>query len=292
MKDRGSSDTAPGDTAPGDTAPGDTAPGDSVANDRIRALVVDDEHLARMNLRSLLARQQGWTLVAEATTGPEATEAIRQWRPDVVFLDIRMPGLSGLAVARQLAGLGRRPLVVFATAFEEHALEAFEVEAADYLIKPFSLERFLETVCRLERRLGRAPEALDRASGRHASGHRARERGASSSSGRVLSVKSVGRVRLVPVDDVHWIGAAGNYVRLYVANACYLHRATLASMERDLGGDDFVRVHRSTLVHRAQVAELRTSAAGRYQVVLRDGTELEIAQRFKTRVFATLLGEG
>lgn len=273
----------------------------------IRALVVDDEHLARMNLRSLLAQQRGWALVAEATTGSEATEVIRHWRPDVVFLDIRMPGLSGLAVAKQLTDIVPRPLVVFATAFEEHALEAFEAEAADYLLKPFPLERFLETVRRLERQLDapharRAPgvsgqaESHDRQpppdrpqwapASRRAPGH-----GTPSGSARVLSVKSVGRVRLVPVTDVQWIGAAGNYVRLYVADACYLHRATLASMESSLGGDEFVRVHRSTLVNRAQVAELRTSVAGRYQVVLRDGTELEIAQRFKTRVFAKLLGE-
>ncbi len=248
----------------------------------IRALVVDDEPLARVNLRALLAHQASWSLVGEAGSGPEACLEIERLRPDVVFLDVRMPGQSGLAVAKLLNHTEPRPLVVFATAFEEHAVEAFEVEAADYLIKPFDRERFLVTVHRLERRLRRQtgsgterPPTVD-----------AKEATESTST---LAVKSVGRVRLVKVSDIYWLAAAGNYVRLYLADACYLHRATLTSLERELDSGSFLRIHRSTMIHRDQVAELRTAVSGRYQVVLLDGTELEISQRFKQRVFSALM---
>ncbi len=248
----------------------------------IRALVVDDEPLARVNLRTLLAQQAGWLLAGEAGSGPEACLEIQRVQPDVVFLDVRMPGQSGLEVAKLLNGTEPRPLVVFATAFEEHAVEAFEVEAADYLLKPFDRDRFLTTVHRLERRLSRRPGATTEDPA-------AADPPKIGDSVTTLAVKSVGRVRLVRIPDIHWVAAAGNYVRLYLADACYLHRATLASLERQLDPGTFLRIHRSTLIHRRQVAELRTSVVGRYQVVLLDGTELEISQRFKQRVFSALM---
>lgn len=287
-------------------------------SDPIRALVVDDEPLARVNLRALLSREAGWLLVQECANGRAALQAMQQHRPDVVFLDIRMPGLSGLEVAEQLSRLQPPPLVVFATAFEEHALDAFAVEAADYLVKPFDQERFLITVRRLERRLRRvspnptqalgetveavglkmtaAPAAgaaatpLSSALAVSPTGELTAPSGSRSEQGiTTLAVRSVGRVRLVEVADIHWLGAAGNYVRLYLSETCFLHRATLGSLEKDLPSSRFLRIHRSTLVNRSQVVELRTSVAGRYQLVLRDGTELEISQRFKRQVFAALL---
>ncbi|MEM7585371.1 MAG: LytTR family DNA-binding domain-containing protein [Acidobacteriota bacterium] len=258
----------------------------------IRALVVDDEPLARVNLRALLDQQQGWTLAGEAGSGPEARVEIERVRPDVVFLDVRMPGLSGLEVAKLLRDAEPCPLIVFATAFEEYAVDAFEVEATDYLIKPFERERFSTTLRRLERRLERdrngvAPQTVPlqtvplqtATSGPPAAPE----------TPPTLAVKSVGRVRLVQVEDIYWVAAAGNYARLYLADACYLHRTTLAALEQQLASEGFVRIHRSTMINRRRVAELRTSVAGRYQVVLIDGTELEISQRFKQRVFSTLM---
>lgn len=246
----------------------------------IDALVVDDEPLARANLRALLRGFDNWRLVAEAGSGAAALEAIENHQPQVVFLDIRMPGLDGLQVARFLSAMGRPPLVVFATAFEEHALHAFDVEAADYLVKPLGLERFVTCVRRLERRL---QQPRDRKPA-------AEQAVAPPTEGvDTLAVRSVGRVRLISVDDIHWMGAAGNYVRLYLATQCYLHRAALSALERQMPVGRFVRIHRSTLVNKHQVAELRTSVSGRYQVVLKDGTELEISQRFKQRVFAQFM---
>ncbi|MEM9594419.1 MAG: LytTR family DNA-binding domain-containing protein [Acidobacteriota bacterium] len=293
----------------------------------IRALLVDDEALARANLRALLGDHGGWRVVGEASSGPEALRSIHRLMPDVIFLDIRMPGQGGLEVARSL-GLGGEgegspwpvatPLVVFATAFGEHAVEAFEVEAADYLVKPIDRGRFRETVGRLERRV-RERRLLEHRPPEHEGGGggetpAAEARGPAQGLGAApstetfaaeapvaageapprhvttLAVKSVGRVRLVDVADIQWIGAAGNYVRLYlVGERCLLHRATLSSLERDLDPGLFLRIHRSTMVNRREVAELQTSIHGRPQMRLRDGTELEISQRFKPRVFAELM---
>ncbi|MEM1182465.1 MAG: LytTR family DNA-binding domain-containing protein [Acidobacteriota bacterium] len=249
----------------------------------IRAVIVDDEALGRAHVRSLLTGADGWQVVGEAANGSEAAEVIAALSPDVVFLDIRMPGLSGLQVAETLATVKRPPLVVFATAFDGHALQAFEVEAADYLLKPFDRGRFRASLGRLERRLRR----------REASGGaetpEAPAPDAAGSGVQQLAVKSVGRVRLVDVGDIVWVAAAGNYVRLYLDERCLLHRSTLAGLERDLDPELFLRIHRSTLVQRRHVAEIRSSAAGRSQVVLHDGTELEISQRFRARALDALL---
>jgi len=260
----------------------------------IRAVLADDEPLARVNLKSLLAPLPGWTLVGEAGSGPEACQVISETEPDVVFLDIRMPGLTGLEVAERLIESDSSPLVVFATAFDEHALEAFAVEAADYLLKPFDRERFNTAVRRLEGRLlqrrkarelsllgvnSTTAEALDSQTSPPPSFVR----------GPTLAVKSVGKVRLVDVDEIQWIGAAGNYVRLYLGDTCLLHRATLASLQEKLDPARFLRIHRSTLVRKDQVVEIRNSIVGRSQIVLRDGTELEVSQRFRQKVIASLL---
>lgn len=249
----------------------------------IRAIVVDDEFLARANMRALLDGQGDWILVGEYDSGARALEAIRSDPPEVVFLDIRMPGLDGLQLAEALGEVEPRPVVVFATAFEEHALEAFAVEAADYLLKPIDQGRFAMTVRRLARRLRPGPLAGG------AERSVAVASLATADGAQTLAVRSVGRVRLVAVEDIHWIAAAGNYVRLYLAETCHLHRSTLAALETQLPSGRFLRIHRSTLINRGEVAELRTSVAGRYQVVLKDGTELEISQRFKQRVFAALM---
>ncbi|MEL7060293.1 MAG: LytTR family DNA-binding domain-containing protein [Acidobacteriota bacterium] len=250
------------------------------------AVVVDDERLARLNLQTLLARSPRWTLVAEATTGLEALEKVADLTPHAVFLDIRMPGLDGLELAAVLSRLARPPLVVFVTAYGEHALEAFAVEATDYLTKPFDDERFERTLLRLERRLAarrRSVDGVERALPEDA--RATPERGEAPT----LAVKSLGRVRLVRVAEIEWIAAAGNYVRLYLGDACLLHRATLSSLAAELADEGFVRIHRSTLVRRDRVVELRTPVAGRALVVLSDGTELDISQRFRQRAFEQLL---
>ncbi len=250
-----------------------------------RVVIADDEVLARIHLRSFFESCEGWRVVGEAASGTEACQLIESLRPDVIFLDIRMPGQTGLGVAKTLSQVDHRPLVVFATAFDEHAVEAFEVEAADYVLKPFDRQRILASVSRLERRL-RLPLDPPPLGPNDPS----RQRPATEPTGALtLAVKSVGRVRLVDVADVQWIAAAGNYVRLYLDEACVLHRATLAALESQLDTHSFVRIHRSTMVHRGQVVEIRSSAAGRSQVVLRDGTELEISQRFRQRALEALL---
>lgn len=265
-------------------------------DERFTVVIADDEPLARLDLRSWIEDQTGWRLLAEAESGPAACQAIETHRPQVVFLDIRMPGQSGIDVARVIQGMDPRPLVVFATAFDDHALEAFEVEAVDYLLKPFDRERFAATVQRLERRLNKffsepsptvSPAILS--SPTSASSAPKPLEATTDDAQSVLAVRSVGRVRLVPVDQIHWIAAAGNYVRLYLDDACMLHRATLASMEKLLSDREFMRIHRSTLVHRRQVVEIRSVALDRSRVVLKDGTELDISQRFRKRVLQGLV---
>ncbi|MEM9552759.1 MAG: LytTR family DNA-binding domain-containing protein [Acidobacteriota bacterium] len=254
------------------------------ATKTIGALIVDDEPPARRGLCALLDARAGWRVLGEAATGPSALGALETLTPDVVFLDICMPGLDGLAVARALRRWSRPPLVVFTTAFEEHALAAFEVEAVDYLLKPFDDERFALSAGRVERLLAALTPA-----GRGSEAETPRSQSTPRSGTRSLAVRSVGRVRLVDVAEIQWVAAAGNYVRLYLGGRCLLHRATLASLEATLDPDAFVRIHRSTLVHRDQVVELRTPIPGRAQVVLRDGTELEVSQRHRRRAFALLV---
>jgi two-component system LytT family response regulator len=265
---------------------------------KIRTLVVDDEPLARRRLARLLDAEPGVEVVGVCAGGREAVDAIRRDRPDLVFLDVQMPELDGFGVLAEV-GAERLPAIVFVTAYDRYALQAFEVHALDYLLKPYTPARLSAAVQRASRQLqAPASETLRLA---ELLEHLDRERrelaqklnGASAPpppaapppahTGRLL-VKEGERMFFVPVERVDWLEAEGNYVRLHCGREAHLVRGTLGGMEEQLDARRFTRIHRSTIVNVDRVKEVRPWFAGDYQVKLHDGTELRLSRRYRDRL--------
>lgn len=254
----------------------------------IRAVVVDDEPLARRGVQARLSRAQDFEVVATCGTGREAVAAIRTHSPDLVFLDVQMPGIDGFGVIREI-GPERMPLVVFVTAYDAHAVRAFEINALDYLLKPIDDERFERA---LERVRANLTERHHGALGRRLAAIVGESASTSPPEGRRetrLAVRDRGRTTLVDVDDLDWLGADGDYVRLYVGGRGLLLRETLAGMQARLDPNRFVRIHRSTIVNVTRVRELRALPNGEQVVLLRDGTQLRLSRTYRSRV-GMLLG--
>jgi len=231
----------------------------------VRVLIADDEPLARERLRDLLAALPGIELVAEAGDGREALHACAEHSPDLVLLDIAMPGIDGLEAARHLAAFEPRPAVVFCTAFDAHALSAFEAQAIDYLVKPVRPERLaaaLERVRTFAAGRERAIEPLQHDQ------HRTH-----------LCARLRGSLRLIPIEDVHYLQAEEKYVVVHHARGEDLIEESLKSLEEEFG-DRFVRIHRNCLVARHEIIELKRAADGHVQAVLRHGQHpLEVSRR-------------
>jgi len=246
---------------------------------KIRAMVVDDEAMARERVVGLLRQEQDIELIGECSDGQQAVSAIAEHHPDLVFLDVQMPACDGFRVIEQV-GPDKMPAVVFVTAYDEYALRAFEVHAIDYLLKPFGRERFQETLqharAHVERRragdLGKRlmalvqdikpePQKLDR-----------------------LVVKSGGRVFFLRTDDIVWIEAAGNYVRLHLADDSHLFRETMNGIEARLDPRRFVRIHRSRIVNSDRIKELQPWFNGEYVVVLQNGTRLTLSRGYREKL--------
>jgi two-component system LytT family response regulator len=246
---------------------------------KIRTMVVDDEPVARERMVGLLQQEKDIELVGEYADGQQAVSAIQAQHPDLVFLDVQMPACDGFGVIEQV-GPDRMPSVVFVTAYDEYALKAFEVHAIDYLLKPFGRDRFQQTLQHarehLERRragdLGRRllalvqdikpePTKLDR-----------------------LVVKSGGRVFFLRTDEIDWIEAAGNYVRLHLSEDSHLFRETMNNMESRLDARRFVRIHRSRIVNTDRIKELQPWFNGEYVVVLQNGTRLTLSRGYREKL--------
>jgi two-component system LytT family response regulator len=255
----------------------------------IRVLVVDDEPLAREGVRLLAEREPDLTVVGECGSAGEAEQAIRALSPDVVFLDVQLPGESGLALAARL-GRDVAPLVVCVTAYEEHAVRAFELHAVDYLLKPVDPARFAEAVGRVRRAVAAASrdEAHDRLLAA-LDALRARDEPAPPSPhlDRV-SVRVGDRLVVVRLADVDWIGADGDYVRLHVGGKGALVRATMAQLEHRLDPRRFLRVHRSAIANLDAVHSLEVGAHGDYVLRLRDGSRIKISRSYRDAVLAAL----
>ena len=229
----------------------------------MRVLVADDEPLARERLRALLADIDGVEVVAEAADGHEALHACAEHRPDLVLLDIAMPGIDGLEAARHLAAFEPRPAVVFCTAYDAHALSAFEAEAIDYLVKPVRPERLAAAIERV--RTFAAGRGVNPAAPTQRRTH--------------LCARLRGSLRLIPIEDVHYLQAEEKYVVVHHARGEDLIEESLKSLEEEFA-ERFVRIHRNCLVARHEIVELKRSPDGHVQAVLRHGkTPLEVSRR-------------
>ena len=271
-------------------------------NHPLRVLVVDDETLPRQRLIRLLEEIPNAECVGECANGRSALDAIESILPDLVLLDVRMPGMGGLDVARALTG--HVPFVVFVTAFDEYALSAFEVHAIDYLLKPVERERFVAAIERArtlvssttaaqrherllallrdERRPARDTESGDLLPEPVPVG--SAPSGDGTAFPRRFLVKGDGQMYFVGVDEIDWVEAYGNYVRLHVGKGVHLIRETLGNIERKLDPSRFARVHRSSIVNLDRVARMDLWGAGDYIVLLKDGTQLKLSRTYRDQL--------
>jgi two-component system LytT family response regulator len=230
----------------------------------IRALVVDDEPLARRNVTVLLRDDPQIESVEECGSGGEAIEVIRRWKPDLVFLDVQMPECGGFDVI-ELLGVDLPRAIIFVTAYDEYALRAFEAGALDYLLKPFDDARF-------DRALSRAKDKL------------AHYASLPAPSAKRLVVRSPGRLLFLDVPDIDWIEAASYYACLHVGGETHIIRRTLSELERDLGEEQFIRIHRSIIVNVDRIHGLELQRGGDYEVVLKSKVRLRLSRRFRKRL--------
>ena len=251
----------------------------------IRVVVADDQPMARDRLVTLLAAEPDVELAGTAASGQETVDRIRQASPDLVFLDLQMPGMDGFEVIEAI-GIQHMPPTVFVTAYDEYAVRAFEVQALDYLLKPFGRQRFQAALARARTFLTREKqrEMAERLSELLRTG-RPPEAGRNR-----LLVKTGGRVSFVDVDQIDWIEAEGNYVRLHLGEQVHVVRDTMASLIERIGPHKFVRIHRSRIVNATRVKELLVAGGGDYQVVLSDGTRLGLSRLYRDALQAQLSG--
>ena len=230
----------------------------------IRALVVDDEALARRNLTVLLRRDPDIGSVVESGSGLEAIEEIRKSRPDLLFLDVQMPECGGFDVL-ELLGRDVPRTVIFVTAYDEYALRAFEAGALDYLLKPFDDARFSRALSRAKEKLAHYLPPQPRAAER-------------------LVVRSQGQVLFLSVVDIDWIEAAGYYACLHVGSDTHILRRSLSELEQDLGDEKFIRIHRSIVVNLDRIRALELQTSGEYDVVLKSKLRLRLSRRYRKRL--------
>ncbi|MCY1019330.1 LytR/AlgR family response regulator transcription factor [Pyxidicoccus sp. MSG2] len=245
---------------------------------KVRTLIVDDEPLARERLRALLAPETDLHPLAECGDGQEALSVIARERPALVFLDVEMPEKDGFGVLAETAG-APPPVVVFVTAWPQHAVRAFEAAAVDYLLKPFTVERFRRTLVRVRERLASPPVDL-----RQQLQHLLQELRPVAPGSERLVVKSGAQTLLVPVEDIDWVESAGNYVTLHVGREEHLLRETLAELEARLASRRFARVHRSALVNVDRIHSLSPTLSGDHRLLLRDGRELTLSRTYRARL--------
>lgn len=252
----------------------------------IRALVVDDEPLARDMIREMLEADSEVEIVAECANGREAVEAIKSLTPDVLFLDIQMPELGGFEVLESLEA-GATPYIIFVTAYDQYAVRAFEVHALDYLLKPFDRERFDAAWQRVK---SQVTEDLSRERDRDIlalleelkSGPRHLER---------LVIKTGGRVFFLNVQDIYCIEAEGNYVRVYDNQKAYLLRETISNLEEQLDPRQFRRIHRSAIVKIDRIKEMQPWFHGEYRVIMENGKQLTLTRNYRSN-FQGAIGNG
>jgi two-component system LytT family response regulator len=256
--------------------------------EKIRAIIADDEKPARRRLRELLEKQPDIAVVAECSNGAEAALQIRALQPDLLLLDVQMPGLDGFGVIGEV-GAAHMPATIFVTAYDQYALKAFEVSALDYLLKPFSDERFERSLERVLSfvRTRRGDELSHRIISLLDQIQPKQLQNTAPPLDRLM-IKDGGRVLFLRVEEIDWIEAAGVYVQVHTAGKTWLHRISLSELEAKLDARQFIRIHRSTIVNLQKVKELRPHSHGDFLLALRDGTELKLSRSYRQKVEACL----
>jgi two-component system LytT family response regulator len=242
----------------------------------MRTIIADDESPARQKLRIMLGSEPGVQLLAECQDGGETIRALAEFKPDLLMLDIQMPDLDGFEILSRISP-DAMPIIIFTTAYDRHAVRAFEAHALDYLLKPFDQERLHQAV-------NRARSELLRAKDRDAT-HRILDYLSESAerprSDRRLVVKAGGRIVFLSFDEIDWVEAAANYVKINVGKQSYLLRKGIGEIEERLGPTQFVRIHRSIIVNIKRIKELQPVNSGEYIVVLKDGKEVSCSRGYR-----------
>ena len=244
----------------------------------IRAVIVDDEPLARKRIRDLLREDREIEIAGECGSGSQALELLERERPDLLFLDVQMPEVDGFELLE--AWEGAIPAVIFVTAYDKYALRAFDAQAVDYLLKPFNEARFQQALLRAKERIrkpgnGQVSAELLTLLKDVQAGRKPAER---------LVIKCGGRVLFLKAGEIDYIEAAGNYLNLYVGKETHLIRETMQSLEARLDSGRFLRIHRSTIVNLERIKELQPWFGGEYVVILRDGRKLTLSRTYRARV--------
>ncbi len=253
----------------------------------IRTIIVDDEPAARRGVRLLLEPDPAIEIVGEASGGAEAVELITRTQPALAFLDVQMPECDGFQALARL-GPAQSPVVIFVTAYDEHALRAFEVNAVDYLLKPYDDARFAAALQRGKDAVRRRnAEATDVRLNQLLEYLQTAKSAPAGNTDRIL-VKSSGEIFFLKADEIDWVEAEGDYMKFHVAGKTHLMRETMARLEARLDSKKFIRIHRSTIVNIDRMRKLSPSFAGEYAVVLQDGTKLKLSRGYHERI-ATLL---
>jgi two-component system LytT family response regulator len=247
---------------------------------KIRTIIVDDEALGRERLRRLLATEPGIEIIAECSDGTSAVETIQKEKPDLIFLDVQMPELDGFGVLESLPKTGQ-PYVIFVTAHDRFALKAFDVDAVDYLLKPFDRNRLSLAVARAAEKIESRAELLKVRQAQEESIN-AEQRKAKLP--ERIAVKSEGRVVLLKLEEIDWIEAADNYVSLHRGKEVHLHRETMSSIEERLADASFIRISRSAIVNINRIKELQPMFHGDYMVALQDGTKLTLSRTYRDKL--------
>jgi two-component system, LytTR family, response regulator len=245
----------------------------------IRALIADDEPLARERISRLLSSEADVQVVSQCRDGLETVTSIKQSRPDLAFLDIEMPEIDGLGILREIPS-DATPVIIFTTAYDHYAIQAFEAHALDYLLKPFDEERFRRALQRARTHIENL-RSKDLATRLLAALEESRP--ATTESDRLV-IKSGGKVVFLKLDEIDWVEAAANYVHIHAGNEGYYMRETMNSFESRLDATRFIRIHRSTIVNLSKIKELQPCNNGEFIVVLRNGKELSLSRGFRDRI--------
>jgi two-component system LytT family response regulator len=246
---------------------------------KIRTLIVDDEPLGRERIRALLGDDTEIEVVGECSDGKQAISAVEKTCPDLLYLDVQMPEMDGFAVLEAIAG-ERMPVIIFVTAYDRYAVQAFEVHALDYLLKSFDRERFQSALRRAKEQIRRSRDGLwnERLTGL-LEDLQARQNRLTR-----LVIRSAGRIFFLRVEEIDWLEAADNYVRIHVGRESHLIRETLQAVESRLDSSKFLRIHRSTVVNFDRVKEVQPLFHGDYIVKLRNGTELTLSRNYREKL--------